>query len=147
MSGPWLWSVPVGTPIGSIVESLGAPEAPVTDVSVAALSHGDPVMEFIADAFGIPEYFGRNWDAVTDCFRDRFHEGGLVVLRDLSNAGLLVIEDVGRIVACIRSASRDVRRDDVTVVLEGYRAEAIPVRFRNESLDDDLPVRPLPLSS
>lgn len=36
-------------------------------------------LDAIADALGFPEYYGRNWDAFDECFRDLFDvdEGGM----------------------------------------------------------------------
>ena len=34
------------------------------------------VHEHLKEKFGLPEYYGKNWDALWDCLRDRFYDEG-----------------------------------------------------------------------
>ena len=39
-------------------------------IDVGAVTTRDEVHNLIAEAFGFPDYYGRNWDAFDECIRD-----------------------------------------------------------------------------
>ena len=48
----------------------------------AQVEDKDAFLDLCADSFGLPEWFGLNWDALDECLADLDHEGadGVVVL-------------------------------------------------------------------
>ena len=69
-SPPGFWSCAKDAPIGALSRALGIPEAFSFELSARAWDNEERVFDELARAFSFPDYFGRNWDAASDCMSD-----------------------------------------------------------------------------
>jgi hypothetical protein len=83
---PWLWSCRRGTPLAEIVRRLGFAGEPVSELSARSWVEHGAVMDGLAADVPMPDYFGRNWDAVDECVADLCADGRLIVVRDIHPA-------------------------------------------------------------
>lgn len=51
-------------------EARGLDGFEVVRIDGAAVSDKDELLDTIAEGFGFPDWFGRNWDALEECLRD-----------------------------------------------------------------------------
>jgi len=114
------------------------------DIDVAGASSPEGLFDAISGAMDFPEYFGRNWDALNECFSDYFivEDGGLgsefggregvhaqaVRLRFLHSTGLLRHGD-----GLLRSLMRVLRY--TVKATSGRRAADLHVVFQLDPTD------------
>jgi RNAse (barnase) inhibitor barstar len=72
-------------------------------------------------ALRLPDYFGRNWDALVDVLRDRLAEGDLVIVVD--NAAQLLIHEPPAQLGTLLAVLDDVADDDELTLLLRCAAE------------------------
>jgi hypothetical protein len=81
-----MWSCPRDMPLAEIARTLGFADEPVSELSARSWVDYSAVMNGLAAGFPMPDYFGRNWDAVDECVADLCADGRLVVVRDVHPA-------------------------------------------------------------
>src|SRR5262245_24636109 len=82
---PGFWSCAKDAPLGHLSRALGIPETFCIELSAHDWDDEARVFDELARAFSFPDYFGRNWDAASDCLSD---------VRDLRPQFLAVIRDI-----------------------------------------------------
>ena len=124
----WLWSCPAGTPTAGIVQRLGFATEPVSELSARSWTDEDAVMAGLAADFPMPDYFGRNWDAVDECVADLCANGRLIVVRGIHPAAQ---EWVARFADCVGSmwARGAAPAGHVAVVLAGWPTPDLTARW------------------
>lgn len=120
------WGCPKDTPLGRLSRALGVPETFCIELSAHGWEDQGRVMDDLARAFSFPDYFGRNWDAVSDCLSD---------FRDTRPRSLTVIRDIPADEAARRNVARAARLigledpdfPEHSVVLDGWDRPGIEV--------------------
>ena len=134
------WSCPKDAPLGHLSRALRVPETFCIELSAHDWHDETRVMDELSRAFSFPDYFGRNWDAVSDClsdFRDQ-RPKSLTVIRDIPEDPA-ARENVARAAESIGAEDSD--DPEHSVVLDGWERPDIEVRWPARSRV--VPVRPL----
>src|SRR5215475_272647 len=84
----WLWSCPLGMPVGEIAHQLGFSAEPRTELSVRDWSDEPRLKVALYQAFALGTALDRRvpymvWDAFDDYLTDTCADGRLIVLRDV----------------------------------------------------------------
>ena len=74
-----LGALPVHFATAETAEALLADEA-LRVREIAPGTSKDELLDAIAEALVLPEYFGRNWDALEECLKDLEFDGHMLVL-------------------------------------------------------------------
>jgi RNAse (barnase) inhibitor barstar len=122
------WSCPKDTPLGHLSRALGVPETFCIELSAHGWADKARVMDDLARAFSFPDYFGRNWDAVSDClsdFRDT-RPRSVTVIRDIPE-NPDARRNVARVAELIGLEFSDM--PEHSVVLDGWERAEIQVEW------------------
>jgi len=144
---PWtprvFWSCAKDAPLGHLSRALEVPETFCIELSAHDWDDEARVFDELARGFSFPEYFGRNWDAASDCMSD-VHDTVpkfLAVIRDIP-ASEAARTNVARVAETIGPEYPEDHAH--CVVLDGWDRAEIEVRWGARS--ESYPVRRLETS-
>lgn len=75
--------------------------------------------EYFKEAFGLPDYYGHNMDALWDCLHCSFEAPTTIVLRNIEK----LPPEMGRAVDIMLELFDDLQREDKNVALQVERGE------------------------
>ena len=83
--------------------------------------------EYLKEAFGLPDYYGHNMDALWDCLHCSFDEPTTIVLKNLSG----ISKDLTEAVEIMLELFADLEREDEEVTVRVETAEDAQVDLSN----------------
>ena len=93
----------------------------VVELDFAGIKSLWALHEYLKEAFGLPDYYGHNMDALWDCLHCSFDEPTTIVLKNLSG----ISKDLTEAVEIMLKLFADLEREDEEVTVQIRTADEV----------------------